>query len=459
MVQEEKIIEDTQEIVAKLSEILDSEENGSNKTYDVMELLLELREVDDELYIKTLKKFPNEFLADVVSEMPAHIQEEVSDLISFRRLAKVATEMDTDDAADFIQTISEHNENRAEEILEKINVEDREEIRNLISYEDDVAGAYMQIELFTAKINENIDESIKNLRNLKNKDEVKGVYHVFITDDFGKFICSIGLEEVIIFDRSETYEKFLESSQYVWNKVTANHKDYIRDVVERVSDYNLSVIPVVDEAGYLLGRITSDDIYDIMEDSATEDIFHMAGVNADAESGEDFYDVAKSRGFWLAINLVTAIAASIVIGLFDQTIGKFVSLAVLMPIVASMGGNAGTQTLTVTVRQLAIGEIDWEDGLGTIKKEILISLLNGLIFAVLIGVIAHLWFGIESLGLVIAASTIINLFIAGLFGSTIPLILTRFDIDPAIGSTVLLTTATDIFGFLTFLGLAKLILV
>ncbi|MGM0624210.1 MAG: magnesium transporter, partial [Campylobacterota bacterium] len=204
--------------------------------------------------------------------------------------------------------------------------------------------------------------------------------------------------------------------------------------------------------------ITSDDIYDIIEESATEQIYNMAGVNDEIEQEESIFQIGKSRALWLGLNLITAIAASIVIGLFDATIQSLVALAVLMPIVASMGGNAGTQTLTVTVRKMALGDIEIEDAKKTIYKEVVISLANGLLFALLIGIIAYLWFGLALLGVVIALSMIINLLGAGFFGSVIPLGLQKAGIDPAIGSTVLLTTVTDVVGFFSFLGLATIIM-
>jgi magnesium transporter len=237
-----------------------------------------------------------------------------------------------------------------------------------------------------------------------------------------------------------------------------HHKADIKDVIEMVTNYNLTTIPVVDDNNSLIGRITSDDVYDIIEDSATEQIYNMAGVDDDAEQEEDLFEIGKARAIWLGINLITAISASIVIGIFDTTIQSLVALAVLMPIVASMGGNAGTQTLTVTVRQMAIGDIEGEDAIKTIKKEVVLSLINGMIFAIVIGAISYIWFDIPLLGVVIALSMIINLLSAGFFGSVIPLVLQKADIDPAIGSTVLLTTVTDVVGFFSFLGLATLIL-
>jgi magnesium transporter len=194
-----------------------------------------------------------------------------------------------------------------------------------------------------------------------------------------------------------------------------------------------------------------------MQESATEQIYNLAGVDDEAEE-ESLKEAWKKRATWLFINLLTAILASFIIGLFDDVISQYVALAILMPIVASMGGNAGTQTLTVFVRQLALGELDTENSKEAIKKEIILSVSNGLMFGIVLAAIATLWFSNPMLGLVIALSMVINLLSAGFFGGVIPLILKKLNIDPAVGSSVLLTTVTDVVGFFSFLGLAKVIL-
>lgn len=435
--------------------------NNENKVlypYDLKEKLLELKDLEEEFYHKALKKIPNELLAEVLSEMPAHLQEDAAAFLGSFKLAKVASEMDTDDAADFIQNISENHETIAESILANIDKEDRDLIESLISYEEDVAGSYMQTEVFSAKLNETIGTSIQRLARLKEEREIDNIYQVFIVDKDNHFICSIGLEEVIIMDFRKTYKDIVEDDEKEYTQISCQHLDDIKDVVEKVSSYNLSVIPVLKEDGSLIGRITSDDIYDIIEEQATEQIFSLAGVNEEAEQDNNLFNVIKTRATWLGINLLTAIAASFVVSLFDETISSLVSLAILMPIVASMGGNAGTQSLTVTVRKLAIGEISEEDAKETIFKEVIFSLANGFFFALIIGIVAGLWFNMPLLGLVIALSTIINLLFAGFFGAITPLILEKLDIDPAVASSVILTTITDIVGFFSFLGLAKLIL-
>ena len=429
---------------------------NSNHPYDISEKLLEIRESNRKLYIEIIKEIPNEIFADVISEMPSHIQEELSEFFTSKKLAVIASKMDTDDATDLIQNLSEHNKNIATNILDTFNKKDKDIINQLISYDENEAGAYMQTELFSAKISENIGESIQRLRYLKNNGIIDNIWHIHLTDNNGKYLKSIGLEELILFDTSLNYN---EISIEKYNSYSVNHKLNIQEVVETVTNYNLTTIVVVDNNDILIGRITSDDIYDIIEDSATEQIYHLAGVDDEVENEENIFNIGQKRAYWLGLNLITAIVASVVIGFFDETLQSFVALAILMPIVASMGGNAGTQTLTVTVRQMAIGEIDNDDAKKTIKKEIIISFFNGIIFAIIMGTISYFWFDIPLLGVVIALSMIINLLSAGFFGAIIPIILQKSNIDPAIGSTVLLTTITDIVGFFSFLGLASIILI
>lgn len=424
-------------------------------TYEIAILLKNLHDEDEELYTKTLETLPKEILAEVLLEMPQQHMEEAYEQLGADGLADLAAELDTDDAADLIQSIEEVDEELAEEVLSKLSEEDRSTIETLISYGDNEAGAYMQTELFEAKMDESVGDSIKRLRAMKAEELIDNVHQVFVVDKHRRLIGAILLEDLILHEPSEIYREILHEGH---NTVHVHAHDDIYDVVEVFANYNLNTLAVVDENQILLGRITADDIHDVMEERATEQIYHMAGVNDEAEQDEEFWSIGKTRAIWLAINLVTAIAASIVIGMFDATIQAIVALAILMPIVASMGGNAGTQTLTVTVRKIALGEIEGKEAYSTVKREVLLALFNGFIFAVVIGAVAFLWFKMPMLGLVIALSMIINLFFAGFFGTLIPLGLRRAGIDPAIGSTVILTTVTDVVGFLSFLGLATLIL-
>ena len=423
--------------------------------YDIATQLLELRDLDEDKYESVIKKMPPSLFAEVLSELPDYVQEETADIFSAKKLANIASLMDTDDAATLIQNISEEHEEISQNILGHFEDEDKELLEQLISYDENQAGSYMQTELFSAKIDENIGTALERLKELKTSGEVDNIWHVHLVNDRNKYLGSIGLEELIIFDYSLNFEDVPYEKH---KNYSINHHADIKEVVEMVTNYNLNAIAILDDKNRLIGRITSDDIYDIIQETATEQIFNLAGLNDSAEQDEDMFEIGKTRAIWLGLNLITAIAASLVIGMFDATIQSLVALAILMPIVASMGGNAGTQTLTVTVRQMALGDIEGEDAKKTIIKEVVISLVNGAIFAVVIGIIAYFWFNLPMLGVVIAMAMIINLISAGFFGSVIPLVLQKAGVDPAIGSTVLLTTVTDVVGFFSFLGLASIIL-
>ncbi len=408
-----------------------------------------------ESFIEYLRKIPEEYLGEVLLELPEHLKDDALEELSVKKLADVVDELDSDDAADLIQDIAELDSQKEKEVLSKLDDEDVEDIKKLQRYDEDVAGSLMQTELFSANLDEKIGDSIKRLKKLK-EEGLDNIYMVFLVDEFGYFIGAIPLEDVITFDFDKTYRDYLKES---YKRVIAlKATDSIDEVVKTFEDYDLVVMPITDIYGKLIGRITSDDIYDIIEERATEQIYKMAGVDDESEEEREVGVITKKRAIWLGINLLTAIAASFVIGLFDQTIQAYVALAVLMPIVASMGGNAGTQSLTVMVRQLALQEINWHEAKAAIVREVVVSLLNGLIFAVVMGLIAYIWFHDYKLGIVIGAAMIINLFCAGLFGATIPLMLKKMGIDPAVASSVLLTTVTDIVGFFAFLGLAKVIL-
>ncbi len=454
-------MEINQEELTSILNILDAEINQYKESdtsvhpYDIAEQLLKLRDISSEEYEKIIKKIPHELFAEVLSELPNHVQEETADILSVKKLADIASKMETDDAATLIQNISEDHEEISQNILDRFDDENKGLIEQLISYEENEAGSYMQTELFSAKIDENIAIAIERLKELKKNSNIGNILHVHLVNNRNKYLGSIGLEELIIFDTNLNFEDIPYDKH---KNYSINHKAGIKNVVDMVKNYNLNTVAVVDDKNRLIGRITSDDIIDFMQESATEQIFNLAGVNDEAEQEENMFQIGKTRAIWLGLNLLTAIAASLVIGMFDATIQSLVALAILMPIVASMGGNAGTQTLTVTVRQMALGDIEGEDARKTIYKEVIISLVNGTLFAIVIGIIAYLWFNMPMLGVVIGLSMIINLLGAGFFGSVIPLVLQKAGVDPAIGSTVLLTTVTDIVGFFSFLGLASIIL-
>jgi len=437
-----------------LERYLDGSESQELHASEVAYLLKKIRKTNEEAFLDALSKIPHDARGDVILELPEKLKDEAIDFFSTEELVQAVEGLESDDAADLVQDIDEFDEELSDAVIAGLDEDDREDIEHLLHYEEDQAGAWMQIELFDATLDESVQTAIDRLKELKESGELENVHQVFIINDQRRLIATIPLEDVILFDFAKTFREQLDAREFRSIESSAP----VEEVATMFEQYDLSVLPVVDRQGHLVGRITSDDIYDIIEDRATEQIYNLAGVNDDVEQEEDFFEILKNRGSWLFINLMTAILASIVIAMFDETLMAFVPLAILMPIVASMGGNAGTQTLTVMVRKMALGDIDVVNAKSAVRKEILVSLLNGLIFAALMGIIAYFWFQMPMLGVVIALAMIINLFIAGAFGALIPLLLKRLGADPAVGSTVLLTTATDVFGFLSFLGLASLML-
>jgi len=417
-----------------------------------------LKDLKDDEFKEAIKLIPKELIGDVALELPDRYFEDVIESFDVDDLVQAVSELESDDQTDFMQELEEHDEQIAKEVFENLDQEDQEDINILKNYEENQAGAYMQRELFSANENEILQDVVNKYRKLKESEELENINGLFVTDDDNKLKYSVRLDSLLIFDFSKTLKENINNNDDRYTPIYAYDYDNIDDAVKLIQDYDLNALAIINSKHELVGRITSDDVYDIIHEQATDQMYHMAGVHEDAEEDEDIVKAGKTRAVWLGVNLITAILASIVIGMFEQTISSIVALAILMPIVASMGGNAGTQSLTVVVRQLALGDIAQNDAIRTIKKEVILSLANGSLFAIVMGFIAYVWFNQPLLGVVIGLSMVINLLSAGFFGSMIPLLLKKLDIDPAIASTVILTTITDVVGFVSFLGLATMIL-
>lgn len=417
-----------------------------------------LKDLKDDEFKQAIKLIPKELIGDVALELPDRYFEDLIESFNVEELSHAVSELESDDQTDFMQDLENHDEKIAKEVFEKLDKKDQEDITLLKNYEEDKSGSYMQTEVFCANENQILQDIINEYKTLKQNDSLENVHALFIIDNENKLKYSIRLDELLIFDFLKTIKENINNNDEHFTPIYSYDYEHIDNAVKKIQDYDINVLAVINNNNELVGRITSDDVYDIINEQATDQMYHMAGLSDNAEEDEDIFKAGKTRAFWLGINLFTAILASLSIALFEQSIQSIVALAILMPIIASMGGNAGTQSLTVVVRQLALGDIAKNDAIRTIKKEVILSLVNGSIFAFVMAGISILWFDNALLGLVIALSMILNLFFAGFFGSTIPLLLNKLNIDPAIGSTVILTTITDVVGFLSFLGLATLIL-
>ncbi len=439
----------------KLEEYLDSHAIAEIHPSKIAKLL---KSLDDKEFCDALKLVPKDLLGDVTLALPDRYFDDVVESLSIDELSHAVSELESDDQAEFMQELEELDKTKASEVFQTLHEDDKQEIIQLQSYEENEAGSYMQLEIFTAKKDEIVQDVIKRFASLRKENELENVQNLFIVNKENKLQYAVGLDDLLIFDFSKTVIENIEEHEDNFEPVKSQDREDIKNIVRIFEEYDLSVLAIVNVYGVLMGRITSDDIYDVIQDGATQQMYNLAGVDDDAEEDDEIVQAGKKRAIWLGLNLITAIVASFVIAMFADTLESMVALAILMPIVASMGGNAGTQSLTVVVRQLALGDISKGDAMRIIKKETALALANGIIFAMIIGTIAYLWFDIELLGVVIALSMLINLLFAGFFGAGIPLFLKSLDVDPAIGSTVILTTITDVVGFISFLGLATWIL-
>ncbi len=419
---------------------------------DVADLLEHLHEDDRDTLIKLL---PGNLEPEVFSKLDENVRDDLVEKLGVEYVATAVAELDTDDAVQVIEELEEHEQ---KQVLDAIPTSERTLIEEGLGYPEDSAGRLMQREVMTVPEFWNVGETIDFLREHADDEENDGgfmpdlFYDIFVVDPAHRPVGSVALSRLLRSHRQVTVTDIMSDEM----KLIPVEEDQ-EDVAYLFSQRDLVSAPVVDSGGRLVGVVTVDDIVDVIHEEHEEDIMRMGGVRED-----DLYDAVgdttRSRFSWLLLNLGTAILASVIIGFFEATIEQIVALAVLMPIVASMGGNAGTQTLTVTVRALAMKDLTSTNAMRVVGKEFLVGSINGVLFAVLAGLVAWFWFDSQALGVVIALAMIINLVVAGLAGTTIPLILDRSGIDPAVASSVFLTTITDVVGFAAFLGLAAWLL-
>ncbi|AJC88142.1 magnesium transporter [Campylobacter insulaenigrae] len=431
--------------------------SSSQSTYEINEALKTIKRHNEELFLQTLNSLDTFTLANVATITPEYILEDILEYLSITKIAQAVGELESDDATDLIKRFEELNPQKTLTILNRLSSEDKEEILRLKNYDENTAGAYMQTEIFTAFLDESIEKAIKRYRILKKSEKIDQIFQIYITDENGKLCNSINLSDLLLWDFKLSFADIIKENDKKYQSYSVKDHDDIQMAIDMVEDYDLSVLAVVNDEGILLGRITYDDIHDLIQDNATEQIYNLAGVDKEVEE-ESALKAAKARAFWLMINLTTSLISANIISLFSGEIEQLVALAVLMPIVASMGGNTGSQALAVTVRKLSLNEVEFKDAKKVILRESGISLLNGFIFAGIMSIITFVWFKTLMLGLVIALSMLINLALAGFIGSFVPLTLKKLKIDPAVGSSVVITAITDALGFFSFLLLAKMIL-
>ena len=392
-----------------------------------------VRLLGDEFDFATLTELDEAVRLKILEELPA------------KTLAEGIGELDSDDAVYILEDLSEEEQAA---ILQRLSHTDRVQLQRSLDYPEESAGRLMQTDFIAVPPFWSVGQTIDYMREA---EDLPDTFHeIFVVDPGFRLIGSLPLDKLLRTKRATKVSAIMEEDVHPF-EATEDREEVARSF-ER---YNLVSAGVVDDAGRLVGMVMIDDIVDVIQEEAEEDLRGLAGLG-DEEISDAVLVTAKSRFTWLVVNLATAVLASVVISLFEGTIEAMVALAVLMPIVASMGGNAGTQTMTVAVRALATQELDARNMWRVLRREVLVSLLNGIALAILIGIAATLWFGNAGLGTVIGVAIVINMVSAGLSGLLIPVVLEKVGVDPAIASSVFVTTVTDIVGFFAFLWIAAL---
>jgi len=385
---------------------------------------------------------------DVLLQVNDDVRERLIRDMDNSELVAAAEGLETDDLADIL---SDFPDAVADQVLQAMDAQHRERLEAVMSYPEDTAGGMMNTDTVTVRADITLDVVQRYLRLVGEIPEMTD--QLIVTNRDNKYLGLLPLTDLLTKNPDITVAELMDREQ---EAILATMPE--QEVASRFEKRDLVSAPVVDEKGDLLGRITIDDVVDVIRDQAEHSLMSMAGLS---EEDDMFAPVASSsqrRAIWRGVNLLAALLASWVISLFDATLEKMVALAVLMPIVASMGGIAGNQTLTLVIRGMALGQISRSNAHRLFNKELLVGGLNGLIWALVVGGIVVTWFGDVQLGGIIATAMLVNLVVAAMAGATIPLALKRVGIDPALAGGVLLTTVTDVIGFLAFLGLAALVL-
>ncbi|MBM3401313.1 MAG: magnesium transporter [Bacteroidetes bacterium] len=414
--------------------------------YHTSEIAILFESLSQDSRERIISILPAELASEVISEMDAEFHpEKLLENLHPDRRSEIVEELDYDDATDIISLLPEEQQ---QEILQGLDEEDASNIRSLLKYEEDTAGGLMNTQVI--KINENLQKKEALEEIIRQSEEMEEFYTINVVDEDNILKGIVSLKDIIK-ARNHINISQLIISDFVYVKADTDQEE----VAKLISQYNLTSIPVVDDQMHLLGRITFDDVIDVMEAENTEDILKISGVSEDEELAGNWKEAVKSRLPWLVLNLGTAFLAASIIRYYDNTISGLGLLAAYMVIIAGMGGNTATQALAVTVRRISLNDLSDHQAYRTILKEFTVGLINGAVIGFILFIFALIYDKNSMLGLVIFIAMTGNLIIAGISGSAIPLILKRIGVDPAVASSIIITTFTDVFGFLLLLGLAS----
>jgi magnesium transporter len=420
---------------------------------DFMGTLEEAHKESTQAFIDTYLTLDDAHKAALLLEMPEVYQREILLALGAKKLAKIINELRTDDATDMMILLKALDEAKWLDTLALLDHAVTTAVKSLMDYGEDEAGALMEIELFTVSKSEPIFASLKRLRKLVDQGSMRHISNIYLVDKEHRLLAIFPLAKVATADQTLTYGM-------LYNKhdapITVHSRASLSEAARLMTRYDLQVLPVINQHGRLLGRITHDDILDYLQEDATRQMYGLGQVDPGEEIQEGVLRSGRDRAIWLAINLINVTFVSMVIGLFEHSLQQVVALAVLMPIVANMAGSASMQTLTVVVRQMALGNLRWGEAAPVMVKEVKIALFNGTIFAIAAGILAQLRFDSLPISEVMAASMFVTFLLAGGLSAFVPLWLKVFKIDPAVASSVIVITLVDVIGFFSFLGFATL---
>jgi magnesium transporter len=406
--------------------------------------LIEALDADERVSLIELTGTDFDFSA--LNEVDDAVREELLEDLPPETVAEGVRELDSDDAVELLEAMDEEDQ---DEILEKLPVSERVALERSLDYPENSAGRRMQTEFIAVPQDWNVGQVIDHMR--ETPDLPERFYEIYAVDQWQRWQGAVALDALLRARRPVPLADLVDEDRRRVSVV-----DDQEEVARMFGKYNLVAAPVLDIDNRLVGVITIDDVVDVIEEEADEDLKALGGVTSDEELSDNFWTIAKGRFSWLIVNLATAFLASSVLGLFEGQLEQMVALAVLAPIVASQGGNAATQTMTVAVRALATRQLNPNNALRIVIREGLVGLINGLAFAVITGIAAVLWFKTPGLGIVIGLAMLCNLVAGALGGILIPMVLERVKADPAVASGTFVTTVTDVVGFFSFLGIATL---
>jgi magnesium transporter len=413
---------------------------------DLAQIFSDLQDKDREAAFSLLADRNGRLAMEAVSELGP---ENGAGLLATRpaeEIARLAQEIPSDDAAALIDYLPEE---LSVAVLDLMRPKESGVVENLLEYAEQTAGRIMNPHVFALNEDMTVGEAITELQS--NRD-VEMVFYLYVVDERRHLVGVVSLRRLLLVS-PETPLKRIMTAELISARVDMDQEE----VARQVAAYNLLAIPVVDEENKLVGIITVDDVIDVIKDEATEDIYRLAGVAGDEHAFTPAGESLRKRLPWLGVNLATAFLATSVVAMFEGTIEQIAALAIFMPIVAGMGGNAATQTLTVVVRGIALGELSWANSRKALFKEAVVGLGNGIALGLAAALIAWMWRGNPVLGIVLGAAMVVNMFVAATAGTLIPLGLRAANIDPALASSVFITTLTDVFGFFAYLGLATVL--